>query len=195
MLLPRMAFNYEKVRTSQRHWRQLQRRTRRRRALITLDSRREVCGLGRLEVVARKLLLLLDTDPRRDPGADVERSLPGPCGVRGIMAACGHRLGFEKRRLSKLVVPMLMFVDVRAGPGARHLVLLQLAGALGCTWKQAQGYLHPCKYCGDTSSKPNCRSFLDHVGEESLYGVNQQTSSTSDEQRIDSNCYIHSIYG
>lgn len=60
--------------------------------MVTLDSRREVCGLGRLDVVARKLLLLLDTDPRRDPGADVGRSPPGPCGVRGIMAACGHRL-------------------------------------------------------------------------------------------------------
>lgn len=69
--------------------------TQRKRALVTLDSLREVCGRGRLEVVARKLLLLLDTDPRRDPGADGARSLPGPCGVRGIMAACGHRLGRE----------------------------------------------------------------------------------------------------
>lgn len=92
MLLPRMAFNYEKARESQQDWRQLQRRTRREWALITLDSRREVCGLGRLDAVARKLLLLLDTDPRRDPGADGGRSLPGPCGVRGIMAACNHRL-------------------------------------------------------------------------------------------------------
>lgn len=67
----------------------------------------------------------------------------------------------EKRRLSKLIEPMLMFVDVRAGPDARHLVLLQLAGALGCTGKQAQGYLDPCKYCGELSSKPKGRSFLD----------------------------------
>lgn len=61
--------------------------------MFTLDSRREACGLGRLDVVARKLLLLLDTDPRRDPVVDGGRSLPGPCGVRGIMTACGHRLG------------------------------------------------------------------------------------------------------
>lgn len=47
----------------------------------------------------------------------------------------------EKRRLAKLIEPMLMFVDVRACPDARHLVLLQLAGALDCTEEQAQGYL------------------------------------------------------
>lgn len=101
MLLPRMAFNCEKASKSQQDWRELQRRTWRKRALITLDSRREVCGLGKLEVVARKLLLLLDTDPRRDPGADVERSLPGPCGVRGIMAACGLRLGSRETEVVK----------------------------------------------------------------------------------------------
>lgn len=47
--------------------------------------------------------------------------------MRGIMAACGHRLD-EKCRLEDLVEPMLMLI---ARPDARHSPPLQLAGALG----------------------------------------------------------------
>lgn len=49
--------------------------------LFTLDSRREPCGRGKLDVVKPKRLLLLDTESRLELAADDGRSPPEPCGV------------------------------------------------------------------------------------------------------------------